>query len=556
MKKFISILFFSVFICGISLAQDSFSDATDFRSGEKFYPDVVDWDPIYDAAGDWCPTGTYPDLPAATYFQEARWLGDTLYVHTPSTTGGPTTTIIKYTTGGSWTTGVPLPAALVGGAMTVCNGKLYFLGGGATAINTGPVNTVYEYNPVVGNWVTKAPMPVALSGHGAVSWGDSVIFVVGGPYTGSGTNLNVHYYRVATNTWGTITGSLPSGQGRRTFGLGISGNKIIMSAGFNTAFLKSTYVGTIGSSASQITWAAAPDVPTIYTGLSRPGANAIDKYFFLVCGERGGPGGYYDTTHVFDVQLNSWVDIVNNKPIKMSNIFNGVAPRLHGDTIKVYVPGGYGNATGSGTGSAWPNFDVIGCGNLIVIPVELASFTASTNNGEVTLNWQTSTEKNNSGFEIQRRSDSGYESIGFVPGFGTTTERQYYSYVDTRVNPGNYYYRLKQIDLDGTIAYSEEISIEVSSPELFALEQNYPNPFNPTTTIGFSLATDSKVSLKIFNALGQEVKSIVNGNMTSGFHEISFDASEFNSGVYFYRIDATGIDGQNFTQVRKMILAK
>ena len=101
-----------------------------------------------------------------------------------------------------------------------------------------------------------------------------------------------------------------------------------------------------------------------------------------------------------------------------------------------------------------------------------------------------------------------------------------------------------------------EVEIDDQAPAVFALEQNYPNPFNPTTTIGFSLATDSKVSLKIFNALGQEVKSIVNGNLTSGFHELAFDASEFNSGVYFYRIDATGIDGQNFTQVRKMILAK
>lgn len=556
MKKFIPIFLIFIFTCSLILAQGVMNFDEDFVAGQKFYPDVVNWYPISEDAGNWCPTGTYPDLPAATYFQEARWLDDTLYVHTPSTTGGPTTTILKYTAGGSWTTGVPLPVALSGGAMTVCAGKLYFLGGGTTSITTGPVNTVYEYNPATGNWLTKAPMPVALTGHGAVSWGDSVIFVVGGPYTGSATNLNVHYYRVATNTWGTITNSLPAGQGRRTFGLGISGNKIIMSAGFNTAFLKSTYIGTIGASASQITWTAGPAVPTIYTGLSRPGANAIDKYFFLVCGERGGPGGYYDTTHVFDAQLEQWVDIVNNKPVKMSNIFNGVAPRLHGDTIKVYVPGGYGSLTGATPGTAWASFDVIGCGNLIVIPVELVSFTAAVDKGNVTLFWQTSTEKNNSGFEIQRRFDAGYESIGFVPGFGTTTERQYYSYVDTRVNPGNYYYRLKQIDLDGTIAYSEEIIIEVSSPELFALEQNYPNPFNPTTIIGFSLATDSKVSLKIFNALGQEVNSIVNGNMTSGFHEIAFDASEFNSGVYFYRIDATGIDGQNFTQVRKMILAK
>ncbi len=556
MNKFIFILFISIFTSGFILAQDGMGFAEDFVAGQKFYPDVVNWYPISEDAGNWCPTGTYPNLPAATYFQEARWLGDTLYVHTPSTTGGPTTTIIKYTNGGSWTTGVPLPVALTGGAMTVCAGKLYFLGGGTTSITTGPVNTVYEYNPATGSWTTKAPMPVALTGHGAVSWGDSVIFVVGGPYTGSATNLNVHYYRIATNTWGTITNSLPAGQGRRTFGLGISGNKIIMSAGFNTAFLKSTYIGTIGANASLITWTAGPAVPTIYTGLSRPGANAIDKYFFLVCGERGGPGGYYDTTHVFDVQLEQWVDLVNNKPIKMSNIFNAVATRLHGDTIKVYVPGGYGNATGSGTGSAWPNFDVIGCGNLIVVPVELAFFTATSNNGNVTLNWQTSTEKNNKGFEIQKRSDGGYISVGYVPGFGTTTERQYYSFVDARVSPGNYFYRLKQIDFDGTIAYSEEISIEVSSPELFVLDQNYPNPFNPTTTIGFGLAVDSKVNLKIYNALGQELKSIVSGNMTSGFHEVSFDASEFNSGVYFYRIEATGIDGQNFSQVKKMILAK
>jgi len=338
--------------------------------------------------------------------------------------------------------------------------------------------------------------------------------------------------------------------------LGISGNKIIMSAGYNTAFLKSTYIGAIGANASQITWTAGPNVPTIYTGLSRPGGNAIDKYFFLVCGERGGPGGYYDTTHVFDAQLELWVDIVNNKPIKMSNIFNAVAPRLHGDTIKVYLPGGYGSVTGATPGSAWANFDVIGCGNLIVIPVELALFNASADNGNVTLSWQTSTEKNNSGFEIQRRSDTGYESIGFVPGFGTTTEKQYYSFVDSRVNPSNYYYRLKQIDFDGTFAYSEEVNVEVSSPKYFALEQNYPNPFNPTTVIEFSLATDSKVSLKIFNALGQEVRTIVNGNMVGGFHKLSFDASGINSGVYFYKIDATGIDGTDFVDVRKMTLTK
>jgi N-acetylneuraminic acid mutarotase len=506
------------------------------------------------AAGDWCPTGTFPDLPASTYFQEARWIGDTLYVHTPSTTGTPTNTVIKYTLGGSWTTGTPLPASLAGGAMTVANGKLFFLGGGATSVTTGPVNTVYQYDPATGQWTTMAPMPMALSGHGAVTWGDSVIFVVGGPWTGSGTNLSIHYYRIASNTWGTISNSLPSGQGRRSFGLGISGNKIIVAAGFNTVFLKNVFIGTIGSDASQVTWTAGPEVPTVWTGLSRPGAAAIDKYFFLVCGEAGGSpttNRYYDTTHVMDVDLEQWVDLVNNKPVKMSNIWNGVAPRFHGDTIKVFVPGGYGSLTGATPGVGWPNFDAIACGNLIVIPVELTAFNARIDNGNVILNWQTATEINNSGFEIQRRSEGGYSSIGFVEGFGTTTETQNYSFIDSRVNTGTYFYRLKQIDFDGTFAYSDEIMVEVTPPLSFTLEQNFPNPFNPTTTIYYKLPENAFVTLKVFDILGNEVATLVNEAKEAGNHIVDFDASEISSGIYFYTIQ-TG----NFTQTKKMTLMK
>ncbi|MGB5848998.1 MAG: T9SS type A sorting domain-containing protein, partial [Ignavibacteriaceae bacterium] len=88
------------------------------------------------------------------------------------------------------------------------------------------------------------------------------------------------------------------------------------------------------------------------------------------------------------------------------------------------------------------------------------------------------------------------------------------------------------------------------------LEQNYPNPFNPSTMIKFSLAADSKVSLTVFDVLGQEVANLISGNLTAGSHEINFNASNVNSGVYFYRIDATGVDGTNFTSVKKMILTK
>jgi len=121
---------------------------------------------------------------------------------------------------------------------------------------------------------------------------------------------------------------------------------------------------------------------------------------------------------------------------------------------------------------------------------------------------------------------------------------------------GTYSYRLKQIDYDGTFEYSDVVEVDVTIPDVFALEQNYPNPFNPSTKIKFSLAADSKVSLTVFDILGQEVTGLISGNLAAGFHELEFDASNINSGVYFYRLDATGVDGTNFTSVKKMILTK
>ena len=119
-----------------------------------------------------------------------------------------------------------------------------------------------------------------------------------------------------------------------------------------------------------------------------------------------------------------------------------------------------------------------------VVPVELTSFTAEASNGkDVELSWTTATETNNQGFQVERMSSAGsFEQIGYVAGFGTTTEPKSYSYLDPKVDAGNYTYRLKQIDFDGTITYSEEVNVEVEIPLVYSLEQNYPNPFNPSTT--------------------------------------------------------------------------
>jgi N-acetylneuraminic acid mutarotase len=303
----------------------------------------------------WC--APLPPLPTATFYQAAAWLGDTLYVQAPTTTGTGDVTIYRYTVGGSWSTGVPLPVQKTGGSLTAAAGKLYYIGGSAS-VTTGSTD-IYEYNPATGTWTLKAPMPASLSGHGAVNWGDSVIFVVGGPWTGSGTNLDVHYYRIPSNTWGTITASLPSGQGRRSHATGIVGNKIFIAAGFNTAFLKNLYIGTIGSNASVLTWTAGPDIPTPWTGISRTGGIGYGDYFYVVAGERGGVGGYSDSTFVFNVNTNVWQHVIDNKPTAVSNMWNAVAVRCVNDTVRLYVPGGY-------NGVGVPNFDYLGCGPSLV----------------------------------------------------------------------------------------------------------------------------------------------------------------------------------------------
>ncbi len=105
-------------------------------------------------------------------------------------------------------------------------------------------------------------------------------------------------------------------------------------------------------------------------------------------------------------------------------------------------------------------------------------------------------------------NNKSWETISFVPGAGTTTETKVYSYSDNGLSVGNYTYRLKQIDFNGTSEYSPEVNVDVNAPLTFALEQNYPNPFNPSTVIKYSVAKDGFVNVSIFNLLGQKVATL------------------------------------------------
>jgi len=98
--------------------------------------------------------------------------------------------------------------------------------------------------------------------------------------------------------------------------------------------------------------------------------------------------------------------------------------------------------------------------------------------------------------------------------------------------------------------------IEGVIPTELTLSQNYPNPFNPSTTIRFTLHTSLFTSLTIYNVLGQQVATLVNENLDPGTHSVTWDATGFPSGVYFYRLEAVGKDGRAFVETKKMMLVK
>ena len=175
--------------------------------------------------------------------------------------------------------------------------------------------------------------------------------------------------------------------------------------------------------------------------------------------------------------------------------------------------------------------------------MELTSFTAVLQNSKVFLEWETATEQNNYGFEIERsyEDESKYEFIYFIAGNSNSNSYKYYSYLDYRVAPGKYYYRLKQVDNDGTYKYSSVVTIDyVIAPKSITLEQNYPNPFNPNTIIRFAVEDPTEGYLNVYNAIGIKVAELFRGSIEAGrIYEVEFSASSGNreylsSGLYLY----------------------
>lgn len=212
---------------------------------------------------------------------------------------------------------------------------------------------------------------------------------------------------------------------------------------------------------------------------------------------------------------------------------------------------------------------VSGTTNNVPLPVELTTFKVNSVEGvNAQLSWETATEVNNYGFEVERaikteiedgieetEAEIEWENIAFVEGHGNSNSPKLYSFKDESLVGGSkFLYRLKQIDLDGTFEYSDIVEVEVL-PNKYELLQNYPNPFNPSTKIRFSLPEDTKLAINIYNILGEKVFTLLNKELKAGFHQIQFNSKSAGyrlaSGVYVYTLES-----KNFTQVKKMILLK
>lgn len=220
-----------------------------------------------------------------------------------------------------------------------------------------------------------------------------------------------------------------------------------------------------------------------------------------------------------------------------------------GDQINFYLT----NSVVATLNTSWVQkltFDNSGSGN--VLPVELSSFTCTINGCSVNLAWETNTEKNSNKFEVQRKIiNSEWTTLGFIKAATLSSSPKQYSYTDNKLQSGKYQYRLKMTDNDGSFEYSKVIEADIAAPKEYKLSQNFPNPFNPETKIAYNIPADGIVTLIVYDIMGKEIVSLVNGNKKAGKYEVTFDGSRFASGVYLCKMTA-----KNFTSSIKMLMIK
>jgi hypothetical protein len=310
-----------------------------------------------------------------------------------------------------------------------------------------------------------------------------------------------------------------------------------------------------GKTIGTITWTGGTALPTAisaryYSGRQNPNpTTGTGSFAYWVITPTGGTDYTYDLTLNYDPSSLGAITESTTKLAKWSGTewvyFAGSTVNMTAKTVKM---------TGL---TSFSDFALTTSDN--PLPVELANFSVKAKSRNANLTWETKTEVDNSGFEVQRKDIKGeWTKLAFVEGNGTSNSPKYYSFEDKKLTSGKFTYRLKQIDNNGSTDFSDEIEIFIDLPTEFALSQNYPNPFNPSTKIDYQLATDSRVNIELYSITGERVVILMSEEQQAGYYSMMVDAfkHQLASGIYIYRMIATDAAGKNFIATKKLVLIK
>jgi trimeric autotransporter adhesin len=485
-----------------------------------------------------------------------------------------------------------------------------YLGGFFTQVNVGgtavSANRVARFNTTTnmwsalsnvdgGNGVSGGVYKVAASGNTIVIGGGFTTANVGGVAVSANS---IARFNLFTNIWSALGSGGSNGVNGLVFGLNFVGTDVFVGGSFTQVNSGAAVVSAnIARYFSALTATASSTQSVSSNGVVNFTGTGVSVNFTGVSGSGTATVERYDAPA--SAVLFSGAPPVNTSPYRFvitasGFTFSNAELRFN----RTQIPNaGIGNAQtvtvyrrptpGTGAFTALPNtFDagnpdeiratttgfsefIFGSGADNPLPVELADFGFRKADVGIELVWKTATEKNNTGFTVERRTETGssasltdrkeWSALGFVKGNGTTTESKSYSFVD-RTASGKVSYRLKQVDFDGAFEYSPIVEADAGVPRTFALSQNYPNPFNPTTIISYQLPINSEVRLVIYDMLGRELQTLVNTRQNAGRYSVqwSINNNQLSSGVYFYRLSAGGATNgaQNFVQTKKMLLVK
>ncbi len=539
MLKFTFIISFLFLLTVISFAQTEYGLTDEQRAYiEEFgtsIPDILQNDDkiFTDVPSVWTSLPTPP-----SFFGRSTMgvIGNYLYIHTSQ--NATSLALALHLPTNTWSTSTACNFPSFNNAYTVANGQLYKL-------SSSGFERFTPDGSGTGTWTSLTNGPSTITpAQNSMAWdGGDYIYVyssgISSPYPSY-----LQRYHIVNGTWESRASSLFP---RRYAGMATIGNYIYLIGGLLSDGTSARICQRYNTATN--TWEQIADAPEDLN-FTKWSVTTDGQYLFLV----GSGGGYStyplsDKCYYYDPATNQW-QLESTLPAQRG-LPNGIF--LTGFTKLFFGGGNDGTSGTSFVADCWE-----GTGG-VYIPVELISFTASVFASSVQLNWSTATEKNNNGFEIQRKvnssissvTNSEFEKIGFVAGKGTTTEIQNYNFTDQNLVSGNYAYRLKQIDFDGTVNYSNAIEVDLNGMKSFSLEQNYPNPFNPSTVISYQLPVIGNVSLRVYDILGSEVATLVNEEQQPGYYEVTFNGSNLAGGMYIYRLSAG-----SYVSVKKMLMIK